>query len=195
MDFKVTEQQQMIAQTVRDFADKHVRPFVMEWDESQHFPIDTMHQLGQLGLLGILIPEEYGGAGLGYFEYITALTELGRVDGSLTLSVAAHNSLCTNHIYKFANAEQRRRWIPKLAGGEWIGAWGLTEPNTGSDAGRMKCVAREDGDSWVINGSKNFITHGISGHRPHRGITRQPRHDRFCGGTGNTGFFWRQKRK
>jgi alkylation response protein AidB-like acyl-CoA dehydrogenase len=163
MDFKVTEQQQMIAQTVRDFADKHVRPHVMEWDESQHFPVDTMHQLGQLGLLGILIPEEYGGAGLGYFEYITALTELGRVDGSLTLSVAAHNSLCTNHIYKFANEEQRCRWIPKLATGEWIGAWGLTEPNTGSDAGRMKCVAREDGDSWVINGTKNFITHGISG--------------------------------
>lgn len=164
MDFQVTEQQQLIAQTVRDFADKHVRPHVMEWDESQHFPVETMHELGRLGLLGILIPEAYGGAGLGYFEYITALTELGRVDGSLTLSVAAHNSLCTNHIFKFANEAQRQRWIPKLASGEWIGAWGLTEPNTGSDAGRMKCVARKEGNGWVINGTKNFITHGISGH-------------------------------
>ena len=163
MDFSVTEQQQLIAQTVRDFAEKHIRPFVLEWDEAQHFPVETMHQLGHLGLLGILIPEEYGGAGLGYYEYVTALTELGKVDGSLTLSVAAHNSLCTNHIYKFANEEQRRRWIPKLATGEWIGAWGLTEPNTGSDAGRMKCVARQEGDSWVINGTKNFITHGKSG--------------------------------
>lgn len=153
----------MIAQTVRDFAEKNIRPYVMEWDESQHFPVETLKALGELGLMGILIPEEYGGAGLGYFEYITALIEIGRVDSALTLSVAAHNSLCTNHIYKFGNEEQKQRWLPKLATAEWIGAWGLTEPNTGSDAGRMKCVAKQDGDHWVINGTKNFITHGISG--------------------------------
>lgn len=164
MNFEYTENQKLIAQTVRDFAEKHIRPYVMEWDETQHFPIDTLRELGKLGLMGILIPEEYGGAGLSYFEYITALIELGRVDSSLTLSVAAHNSLCTNHIFKFGNEEQRKRWIPKLASGEWIGAWGLTEPNTGSDAGRMQCVAKQDGDDWILNGTKNFITHGLSGH-------------------------------
>lgn len=163
MNFEYTENQKLIAQTVRDFAEKHIRPYVMEWDESQHFPVETLRALGELGLMGILIPEQYGGAGLGYFEYITALIELGRVDSALTLSVAAHNSLCTNHIYKFGNEEQRKKWIPKLATGEWIGAWGLTEPNTGSDAGRMQCVAKLEGDEWVINGTKNFITHGISG--------------------------------
>lgn len=163
MNFEYTENQKMIAQTVRDFAEKHIRPYVMEWDETQHFPVDTLKALGELGLMGILIPEEYGGAGLGYFEYITALIELGRVDSALTLSVAAHNSLCTNHIFKFGNEEQKRKWIPKLASGEWIGAWGLTEPNTGSDAGRMQCVAKQDGDDWILNGTKNFITHGISG--------------------------------
>src|SRR5690554_693840 len=163
MNFEYTENQKLIAQTVRDFAEKHIRPYVMEWDETQHFPIDTLRELGKLGLMGILIPEEYGGAGLSYFEYITALIELGRVDSSLTLSVAAHNSLCTNHIFKFGNEEQRKRWIPKLASGEWIGAWGLTEPNTGSDAMRMKCVAEKDGDHWVLNGAKNWITHGKSG--------------------------------
>lgn len=163
MNFEYTENQKMIAQTVRDFAEKNIRPYVMEWDESQHFPVETLKALGELGLMGILIPEEYGGAGLGYYEYITALIELGRVDSALTLSVAAHNSLCTNHIYKFGNEEQKKKWLPKLATAEWIGAWGLTEPNTGSDAGRMKCVAKQDGDHWVINGTKNFITHGISG--------------------------------
>ncbi|HUH75223.1 MAG TPA: acyl-CoA dehydrogenase family protein [Chitinophagales bacterium] len=163
MNFEYTDNQKMIAQTVRDFAEKNIRPYVMEWDESQHFPVETLKALGELGLMGILIPEEYGGAGLGYFEYITALIEIGRVDSALTLSVAAHNSLCTNHIYKFGNEEQKQRWLPKLATAEWIGAWGLTEPNTGSDAGRMKCVAKQDGDHWVINGTKNFITHGISG--------------------------------
>lgn len=163
MNFEYTENQKMIAQTVRDFAEKNIRPYVMEWDESQHFPVETLKALGELGLMGILIPEQYGGAGLGYFEYITALIELGRVDSALTLSVAAHNSLCTNHIYKFGNEEQKKRWLPKLATAEWIGAWGLTEPNTGSDAGRMQCVAKEDGDHWVINGTKNFITHGLSG--------------------------------
>ena len=163
MNFEYTENQKMIAQTVRDFAEKNIRPYVMEWDETQYFPVETLKALGELGLMGILIPEQYGGAGLGYFEYITALIELGRVDSALTLSVAAHNSLCTNHIYKFGNEEQKQRWLPKLATAEWIGAWGLTEPNTGSDAGRMKCVAKQDGDHWVINGTKNFITHGISG--------------------------------
>ncbi len=163
MDFSYSENQQMIAQTVRDFAEKHIRPYVMQWDEEQYLPIDTLKEMGKLGLMGILIPEEYGGAGLGYYEYITALIEIGRVDSSLCLSVAAHNSLCTNHIYKFGNEEQRKKYIPKLASGEWLGAWGLTEPNTGSDAGRMKCVAHQDGDYWVLNGTKNFITHGRSG--------------------------------
>ncbi|HMU98662.1 MAG TPA: acyl-CoA dehydrogenase family protein [Chitinophagales bacterium] len=162
MDFNQTENQILITQTIRDFAEKHIKPYMMEWDETQHFPVETLRALGELGLMGIVIPEEYGGSGFGYFEYITALTELGKVDGSLTLSVAAHNSLCTNHIFKFGNDAQRRKWIPKLASGEWIGSWGLTEPNTGSDAGRMQCVARQDGDDWIINGTKNFITHGIS---------------------------------
>lgn len=162
MDFNQTENQVLITQTIRDFAEKNIKPYVLEWDETQHFPVETLRKLGELGLMGIVIPEQYGGSGFGYFEYITALTELGKVDGSLTLSVAAHNSLCTNHIYKFGNEEQRNKYIPKLASGEWIGSWGLTEPNTGSDAGRMKCVAHQDGDDWVINGTKNFITHGIS---------------------------------
>ena len=162
MDFNQTENQILITQTIRGFAEKHIKPYMMEWDETQHFPVETLRALGELGLMGIVIPEEYGGSGFGYFEYITALTELGKVDGSLTLSVAAHNSLCTNHIFKFGNEAQRRKWIPKLASGEWIGSWGLTEPNTGSDAGRMQCVARQDGDDWIINGTKNFITHGIS---------------------------------
>lgn len=153
----------MIAQTVRDFAEKHIRPYVMEWDESQELPVATLKKLGELGLMGILVPEEYGGAGLGYFEYVTALIEIGKVDGSFCLSVAAHNSLCTGHIMKFGNEEQKRKYLPKLASGQWLGAWGLTEPNTGSDAGRMKCVAHKEGNEWVINGTKNFITHGRSG--------------------------------
>ena len=162
MEFEYSDSQKMIAETVRDFAEKHIRPNVLKWDEEQYFPIETMRELGKLGLLGIVIPEQYGGAGLGYFEYITAMIEIGRVDSSLALSVAAHNSLCTNHIYKFGNEEQRQKWVTKLATGEWIGSWGLTEPGTGSDAGRMQCVAKQDGDDWIINGTKNFITHGIS---------------------------------
>jgi alkylation response protein AidB-like acyl-CoA dehydrogenase len=162
MDFNLTENQVLIAQTIRDFAEKNIKPFMMEWDETQHFPVETLRQLGELGLMGIVIPENYGGSGFGYFEYITALIELGKVDGALTLSVAAHNSLCTNHIYKFGNEEQRKKYLPKLTSGEWIGSWGLTEPNTGSDAGRMQCVAHQDGDYWILNGTKNFITHGIS---------------------------------
>jgi alkylation response protein AidB-like acyl-CoA dehydrogenase len=156
--------QHIIQESARLFAQTHILPNVMEWDESQHFPMDLMHALGDQGFLGVLIPEEYGGSGLGYHEYITIITEIAKVCGSIGLSLAAHNSLCTNHIYTFGNEEQRNRWIPKLATGEWIGAWGLTEPNTGSDAMRMQCVATQDGGDWVINGTKCWITHGRSGH-------------------------------
>lgn len=163
MEFTVSEDLQMITQTARDFAEKHIRPHVMEWDETQHFPRETLQKAGKLGLLGVLVPEEYGGAGLGYFEYVAVIQEVGKVCGSFGLSVAAHNSLCTGHILAFGNEEQKKKWLPKLATGEWIGAWGLTEANTGSDAMRMKCTAVQDGDEWVINGTKNWITHGISG--------------------------------
>ncbi|MES2725787.1 MAG: acyl-CoA dehydrogenase [Bacteroidota bacterium] len=163
LNFEQTENQKMVAQMARDFAEKHIRPYVMEWDEAQHFPVETMKEMGKLGLLGVLVPEEYGGAGLGYFEYITAIIEITKVCSSVGLSMAAHNSLCTGHILQFGNEEQKKRWLPKLATAEWIGAWGLTEANTGSDAMRMQCVAKQDGDYWVLNGSKNWITHGISG--------------------------------
>jgi alkylation response protein AidB-like acyl-CoA dehydrogenase len=163
MDFKPTENQEMIAQTVRDFAEKNIRPFLMDWDESQTFPIEVFKKLGELGLMGVLVPEEYGGAGLGYFEYVTAIQELARVCGSVGLSMAAHNSLCTGHILTFGSEEQKKKYLPKLATAEHIGAWGLTEANTGSDAMRMRCVAKQDGEYWVINGAKNWITHGISG--------------------------------
>lgn len=158
------EDQQIIQDSARQFAQTHILPHVMEWDEVQHFPMDLMHQLGDQGFLGVLIPEEYGGSGLGYQEYITIITEISKVCGSIGLSLAAHNSLCTNHIYTFGNEEQRHKWIPKLATGEWIGAWGLTEPNTGSDAMRMQCTAEKDGDHYVLNGTKCWITHGKSGH-------------------------------
>ena len=163
LDFAPNDNQKMIAEMVRKFGETHIRPKFMEWDESQTFPIDTMRKLGELGLLGVLVPEEYGGSGFGYFEYVTAIVELGKICGSVALSMAAHNSLCTGHILQFGNEEQKKRYLPKLASGEWIGAWGLTEANTGSDAMRMKCVAQQDGDYWVINGAKNWITHGISG--------------------------------
>ena len=163
MNFSATETQKMIADTVRSFCDQHIKPNMMEWDESQTFPVEAMKKLGELGLLGVLVPSEYGGAGLTYDEYVTAIIELSRVDPSVGLSMAAHNSLCTGHILQFGNEEQKKRWLPKLASGEWIGAWGLTEANTGSDAMRMRCVARKEGSDWVINGSKNWITHGISG--------------------------------
>lgn len=156
--------QHIIQDSARQFAQTHILPHVMEWDEAQTFPMDLMHQLGDQGFLGVLIPEEYGGAGLGYQEYITIITEIAKVCGSIGLSVAAHNSLCTNHIYTFGNDEQRQRWVTKLATGEWVGAWGLTEPNTGSDAMRMQCTAVKDGDEWVLNGTKCWITHGKSGH-------------------------------
>lgn len=156
--------QHMIEDSARQFARTHILPHVMEWDESQHFPMELMHQLGDQGFLGVLIPEEYGGSGLGYQEYITIITEIAKVCGSIGLSLAAHNSLCTNHLFTFGNEEQRRQWIPKLASGEWIGAWGLTEPNTGSDAMRMQCVATKSGTDWILNGTKCWITHGSSGH-------------------------------
>ena len=163
MNFSFTEDHKMITQMVKDFAEKEIRPNVGKWDEEQHFPKDLFKKAGELGLMGVLVPEEFGGAGLGYFEYIAVIAEISKVCGSIGLSVAAHNSLCTNHILKFGNEEQKKKWLPKLASGEWIGAWGLTEPNTGSDAMRMKCTAVEDGYYWVINGAKNFITHGKTG--------------------------------
>lgn len=163
MNFDLTEDQKMIAQMVKDFAEKEIRPNVNLWDESQTFPKELFKKAGELGLMGVLVPEEYGGAGLGYMEYISVIAEISKVCGSIGLSVAAHNSLCTNHILKFGNEDQKKKWLPKLATGQWIGAWGLTEPNTGSDAMRMKCSAVQDGDYWVINGTKNFITHGKTG--------------------------------
>jgi len=163
LDFHLSDTQKNIADMIRKFGDEHIRPILMQLDESQTFPIDIMHQLGDLGLLGVLVPEQYGGTGLGYFEYVTAVSEVGRICGSIGLSVAAHNSLCTGHIMTFGNEEQKQKYLPLLASGKWIGAWGLTEPNTGSDAGNMLTTAVKDGDHWIINGSKNFITHGKSG--------------------------------
>lgn len=163
MEFRQSENQNLIKQTCRDFAEKHIKPFFMEWDETQKFPKELFQQMGELGLMGILVPEEYGGSGLGYFEYSDAIVEIAKVCGSIGLSMAAHNSLCTGHIMKFGNEEQKRKWLPKLASGQWIGAWGLTEANTGSDALRMKVTAKKEGNEWVLNGAKNWITHGISG--------------------------------
>jgi alkylation response protein AidB-like acyl-CoA dehydrogenase len=163
MNFELNENQKMISQMVRDFSEKEIRPNLNKWDEDEFFPVETMKKMGDMGLLGIFIPEEYGGSGFTYFEYATALMELGKVCGGIGLSVAAHNSLCTGHIFYHGNEEQKKKYLPKLASGEWIGAWGLTEANTGSDAMRMKTTAVEDGDHWVINGTKNWITHGLSG--------------------------------
>ncbi len=163
MNFTYSEDQKMIAQMVSDFAEKEVRPKLMEWDESQKFPLEVFKKLGELGLMGVLVPQEYGGSGLSYLEYVIAIKELAAVCGSVGLSMAAHNSLCTGHILQFANEEQKKKWLPKLATAEWIGAWGLTEANTGSDAMRMRTTAKKDGEYWVINGAKNWITHGITG--------------------------------
>jgi len=157
------ENLQLIRTSARDFAETFIRPHVMEWDEVQHFPKELFHQLGQQGFLGVLVPTEYGGAGQGYQEYITVIEEIAKVCGSIGLSVAAHNSLCTNHILAFGNEAQKQKYLPLLATGKWLGAWGLTEPNTGSDAARMQCVAQRDGAYWVINGTKSWITHGKSG--------------------------------
>lgn len=151
-----------IRQMARDFATRHIKPYVMQWDESQTFPVEVFHQLGELGMMGVLVPEQYGGAGLGYHEYKVVIEEIAKVCGSIGLSVAAHNSLCTNHILSFGSEEQKDTYLPKLASGQGLGAWALTEPNTGSDAGNMKCVATKEGDNWVINGTKCWITHGIT---------------------------------
>ena len=163
MDFSYNENQRMIVDMVQQFGKQHITPFVREWDESQTFPVEVFKKLGELGLMGVLVPTEYGGSGFSYNEYVTAIQELSILDPSIGLSMAAHNSLCTGHILQFGNKEQKKRWLPKLSTAEWIGAWGLTEHNTGSDAGGMSTTAVKDGDHWVINGSKNFITHAISG--------------------------------
>ncbi len=161
--FDLGETHAMIKKSAHDFAQQYIAPHVMDWDERQFFPKEVLHQAGEMGFMGILVPEIYGGAGLGYFEYTAIIEEISKVDPSIGLSVAAHNSLCTNHILQFGNEEQKQRWLPKLASGEWIGAWGLTEHNTGSDAGGMNATAVRDGNDWIINGTKNFITHGSSG--------------------------------
>jgi alkylation response protein AidB-like acyl-CoA dehydrogenase len=162
-EFSLSENQNMIADMIRKFGDEHIRPKMMEWDESQKFPVECFKKLGELGLMGVLVPSEYGGAGFGYMEYVTVITEISKICGSIGLSVAAHNSLCTGHILQFGNEEQKKKYLPKLASAEWIGAWGLTEVNTGSDAANMLTTAVKDGDHYIINGSKNFITHGVSG--------------------------------
>lgn len=163
MNFEPTETQRQITQVIRDFGKIHMQPYVLEWDETQTFPAPLFKQLGELGLMGVLVPEKYGGSGLGYLEYVTVISEIARICGAIGLSVAAHNSLCTGHILQFGSEEQKQRYLPRLASAEWIGAWGLTEPNTGSDAMNMKCVAHKEGDEWVINGTKCWITHGKSG--------------------------------
>lgn len=163
MNFDYNETQTMIAQSIKDFAEKNIKPYIMEWDEAQTFPVPLFKQLGEMGFMGVLVPEEYGGSGLGYHEYVTIIEEISKVDPSIGLSVAAHNSLCTNHILTFGNEEQKKKWLPKLATAEYIGAWGLTEHNTGSDAGGMNTTAVKEGGHWIVNGAKNFITHAISG--------------------------------
>jgi len=163
MNFEISETQKTIAHSIREFAKKHIRPYMMDWDEKQTFPEDLFHKLGEMGYMGVLVPEKYGGSEMDYHEYITVIEEISKVDSSIGLSLAAHNSLCTNHILEFGNEEQKQKWLPKLAHGEWIGAWGLTEHNTGSDAGGMSTTAKPDGDHYILNGAKNFITHGISG--------------------------------
>lgn len=161
--FSVSENQMMVRSMVKDFAEKHIREHVMEWDEAQIFPVEVFKKLGELGLMGVLVPETYGGSGFGYQEYVDVIVGISKVCGSIGLSLAAHNSLCTGHILAFGSEEQKAKWLPKLATAEWIGAWGLTEANTGSDALRMMTTARLEGDEYVINGAKNWITHGNSG--------------------------------
>ena len=163
MNFEISENQKIIAESAREFAKQHIEPHIMEWDESQHFPIEVFRKAGEMGFMGILVPEEYGGSGLSYLEYVAIVDEISQIDPSIGLSIAAHNSLCTSHILAFGNEEQKKNWIPKLASGEVIGAWGLTEHNTGSDAGSMSTTAKKEGDHWIVNGAKNFITHAISG--------------------------------
>lgn len=162
MDFSVNELTLQVAQSARDFAAKHIKPYVMEWDETQEFPIHVFKELGKLGMMGVLVPEKYGGSGLSYFEYSAVIQEISKVCGSIGLSLAAHNSLCIGHILSFGNEEQKNEFLPKLSSAAFIGAWGLTEPNTGSDAGNMQCTAIKDGNEWIINGTKNWTTHGRS---------------------------------
>src|ERR1700722_15078213 len=157
MDFTFTEEQQQLRRSVREFAQGEMLPHVMEWDEASHFPMEIMPKLGEMGLLGVIFPEEYGGAGLGYLEYVTVIEELARVDGSVGLIVAAHNSLCTNHIFKFGDETQSRKYVVPLAQGEKLGCWSMTEPGSGSDAGGMRTVATPQGGGWAINGTKNFV--------------------------------------
>lgn len=163
MDFSVSELTTQVAATARDFAEKKIRPHVMEWDENQTFPVEVFKEMGRLGLMGVLVPEKYGGSGLSYFEYSAVIQEIAKVDGAIGLSLAAHNSLCSGHIMAFGTEEQKQKYLTKLATAEYIGAWGLTEPGTGSDAGNMQCTAVKDKDGWVINGTKTWITHGKSG--------------------------------
>lgn len=163
MNFGMTENQHMIADMIKKFSEKHIRPNMMKWDNTQEFPVEVFKKLGELGLMGVVVPTEYGGSGMTYNEYVTVVSEIAKVCGAIGLSVAAHNSLCTNHILMFGNEEQKKKWLPKLATAEWIGAWGLTEHNTGSDAGGMNTTAKQDGDYWILNGAKNFITHAITG--------------------------------
>ena len=163
MDFQFSEEQKMISNSAKDFAEQYIRPNIMKWDESQYFPREILEKAGKMGFMGIFIPEEYGGSGLGYHEYVSIIEEISKVDPSIGLSVAAHNSLCTGHIFYFGNEEQKKKWLPNLASGKHIGAWGLTEHNTGSDAGGMNTTAVKDDDCYLLNGSKNFITHGKSG--------------------------------
>jgi alkylation response protein AidB-like acyl-CoA dehydrogenase len=162
MELSMTENQAMIRDMAKDFAARYIQPHVMKWDEEQFFPKEVFHEMGKLGLMGILVPEQYGGSALNYPEYVTAIVEISRVCGAIGLSMAAHNSLCTNHILQFGSEEQKAKWLPKLATGQWIGAWGLTEAGTGSDAGNMRTKAVKEGDFWVLNGTKCFITHGKS---------------------------------
>jgi alkylation response protein AidB-like acyl-CoA dehydrogenase len=163
MDFQFSEEQKMISNSAKDFAEQYIKPHIMKWDESQYFPREILEKAGEMGFMGIFIPEEYGGSGLGYHEYVSIIEEISKVDPSIGLSIAAHNSLCTGHIFYFGNEEQKKKWLPNLASGKHIGAWGLTEHNTGSDAGGMNTTAVKDGDCYLLNGSKNFITHGKSG--------------------------------
>ena len=162
LDFNLSENQLLISEMIRDFGEKEIKPNMMHWDEEQIFPIELFKKLGHMGLMGVLVPTEYGGSGFGYLEYVTVISEISKIDGSIGLSVAAHNSLCTGHILQFGNEEQKKKYLPRLASAKWIGAWGLTEPNTGSDAGRMLTTAKQDGDHWIINGTKTWITHGRS---------------------------------
>ena len=163
MNFQFSEELKMISYSARDFAEQYIRPNIMLWDETQHFPIEILKKAGEMGFMGVFIPEEYGGSGLGYHEYVTIIEEISKVDPSIGLSIAAHNSLCTGHIFYFGNEKQKQKWLPKLCSGENIGAWGLTEHNTGSDAGGMNTTAVKEGDYYILNGTKNFITHGKSG--------------------------------